>query len=441
MAEPLPSRETSVSRPADGTQGVFVERRKRPRLVIEPRKPQPLPTLADYEAIIDRATLDEIRWLSRRMAGKRIKLINATALGGSVADALNRTVPLLQELQIQAQWDVITGGNDFYHVNKAFLGALQGAEYQLTRQVVDVYLSSLEQNRNRMDFSSDDIIVVHDIQPVPLVESRSTQKWIWRCNIDLSKANADVWGFFRPYVERYDAALFSSAAFTRPMGIPEYLFYPSIDPLSEKNKQLDEEFVTKVCEDFGIDRKRPIVTQISRFERRKDPVGVVQAYKLAKRYVDFQLVLAGGGANEDPDAALVLDKVLEEAGDDPDIIVLNLPPWCALEVNALQQASDVIVQKSVQEGFGLTITEALWKGKPVIGSAVGGIPTQIVHKITGVLVHSIEGCAYQIRYLLTHPDFARQIGQQGREHVKENFLITTSLKKWLVLCRRLLGEC
>ena len=202
---------------------------------------------------------------------------------------------------------------------------------------------------------------------------------------------------------------------------------------------MDEELVQKVCEDFGIDRSRPIITQISRFDRLKDPVGVIQAYKLAKKYVDCQLVLAGGGATDDPEGAAVLAEVMEAAGDDLDIIILNLPPWSATEINALQQASTIVIQKSLKEGFGLTVTEALWKGKPTIAGAVGGIPTQVIHKLTGVLVHSVEGCAYQIRYLLTHPDFARQLGKNGREHVKENFLITSNIRRWLVLFQLLLG--
>jgi trehalose synthase len=202
---------------------------------------------------------------------------------------------------------------------------------------------------------------------------------------------------------------------------------------------MDESVVAKVCDDFGIDRSRPIVTQISRFDRLKDPVGVIQAYKEAKKYVDCQLVLAGGGATDDPEGAAVLQEVMEAADDDPDVIILNLPPWSAIEINALQRTSTIIVQKSLKEGFGLTVTEGLWKGKPVIAGAVGGIPTQVIHKLTGVLVHSVEGCAYQIRYLLTHPEYAAQLGKNGREHVKENFLMTANVKRWLLLFQILLG--
>jgi trehalose synthase len=221
--------------------------------------------------------------------------------------------------------------------------------------------------------------------------------------------------------------------------VPQYLFYPCIDPLSEKNKELEQAYIQGVCDNFGIDCSRPVVTQISRFDRLKDPLGVVQAYKMAKRYVDFQLVLAGGGAADDPEGNAVLQEVNDVVGDDPDVIILNLPPWSALEINAIQRASTLVVQKSLREGFGLTVTEALWKGKPTIASAVGGIPTQIIDRLTGVLVHSVEGCAYQIRYLLTHPEFAQQLGRNGREHVKENFLMTTNVRRWLLLFRILLG--
>ena len=347
---------------------------------------------------------------------------------------LNRLVPLLGELEVLTHWDVITGGNDFFEVTKAFHNALHGEAYDLTRHAQEIFMAYSEQNRQRMQFN-EDFVVIHDPQPAALIRARQStaQRWVWRCHIDLSNPNPGVWEFLRPFIEQYDAAIFSSQSFARQLPIPQYLFYPCIDPLSEKNQPLDDSFVQKVCSDFGIDRSRPIVTQISRFDRLKDPVGVVQAFKLARKYVDCQLVLAGGGASDDPEGAVVLNEVREAAGGDPDVIILDLPPWSALEINALQQASTLVVQKSIREGFGLTVTEALWKGKPTIAGAVGGIPNQIVHNLTGVLVHSVEGCAYQIRYLLTHPEFAAQLGRNGREHVKENFLMTTNLRRWLLL--------
>ncbi len=416
------------------------ERRRKPRISETPPAPPPPPKLDDYEPIIGRPDLDELHYLARQLRNKTVKMVNSTAVGGGVAEMLNRLVPLLNELEVVTKWEVITGGNDFFEVTKGFHNALHGGEYNLTKQAAEIFLMYNEQNRQRMDFV-EDLFVIHDPQPVGLVRSkeRNRGRWMWRCHIDLSNPHPEVWGFLRPMIEEYGAAVFSSPAFSRQLRIPQYLFYPCIDPLSEKNKDLNESFLTKVCEDFGIDRSRPIVTQISRFDRLKDPVGVIQAYKLAKKYVDCQLVLAGGGATDDPEGAAVLQEVMDAAADDQDIIILNLPPWSALEINALQRISTVVVQKSLKEGFGLTVTEALWKGKPVIAGAVGGIPTQVIHKLTGVLVHSVEGCAYQIRYLLTHPEFANQLGRNGREHVKENFLMTANVKRWLLLFQIMLG--
>jgi trehalose synthase len=417
------------------------DRRKRPRISTTPPAPAPPPKLDDYVPIIGQAHVDELRFLARGLRGKTVKMVNSTAVGGGVAEILSRLIPLMEELEVRTKWEVITGGNDFFEVTKGFHNALHGGEYNLTKEAREVFLTYNEQNRKRMDFS-EDVVVIHDPQPANLILSKpqSRAKWVWRCHIDLSNPHPDVWGFLRPMIDQFDAAIFSSPAFSRQLQISQYLFYPCIDALSEKNRTLDEAVIDKVCDDFGVDRKRPIVTQISRFDRLKDPVGVIQAYKLAKRYVDCQLVLAGGGASDDPEGAAVLQEVMEAAGDDPDVIILKLPPWSALEINALQQASTIVMQKSLREGFGLTVAEALWKKKPVIAGAVGGIPVQVIHKLTGVLVHSVEGAAYQIRYLLTHPEFADQLGRNGHEHVKENFLMTANVRRWLLLFQLLLGQ-
>lgn len=424
---PVPDR-----RSADRRRG----ERKLPASVLTPPIPPPPAHLDDYRGIVGQGQIDTLRFLARDLKGKTIKMVNSTALGGGVAEMLNRLVPLLSELEVPARWDVITGGNDFFEITKAFHNALQGAPYQLTKAAQDIFLMYNEQNRERMEFG-EDLVVIHDPQPVALIRARSKTgaSWVWRCHIDLSNPDAKVWGFLRPFVEQYDAAIVSAPSFAQQLPIPQYLFYPCIDPLSEKNKELTDAQIQQVCDDFGIDRSRPVVTQVSRFDRLKDPVGVVHAFKLARKYVDCQLVLAGGGASDDPEGAVVLQEVKAAAGNDPDIIILDLPPWCAYQINAIQRASTIIVQKSLKEGFGLTVTEALWKGKPTIAGAVGGIPNQIIHKLTGVLVHSVEGCAFQIRYLLTHPEFARSIGANGHEHVKENFLMTTNLKRWLLLFR------
>src|SRR5437868_10691382 len=436
-----PAAEASVrNSQVQGNTVVPPRERRKPRISETPPAAPPAPKLADYEPIIGKSQLDELRFVASALRGKRVKMVNSTAVGGGVAEMLNRLVPLLDELEIKTAWDVITGGNDFFEVTKGFHNALHGGEFTLTQQARDVFMLHTEQNRQRMTFD-EDFVVIHDPQPAGLVASKTSNPghWIWRCHIDLSHPNPEVWKFLQPMIEQYDAAVFSSPAFARSLAIPQALFYPCIDPLSEKNKDLDEKYIQEVCDNFGVDRSRPIVTQISRFDRLKDPLGVIQAYKLAKKYVDCQLVLAGGGATDDPEGAIVLQEVMDAAGEDPDVIILNLPPWSALEINALQRASTLIVQKSLKEGFGLTVTEGLWKSKPTIAGAVGGIPTQVIHKLTGVLVHSVEGCAYQIRYLLTHPEFAQQMGKNGREHVKENFLMTTNVKRWLLLFQILLG--
>ena len=436
------SREIEMVTPAKPERASLVRGngRQLPVSLLTPPAPPPSPHLDNYEHIIGQAQVDALRFLASDLAGKTIKMVNSTSVGGGVAEMLNRLVPLLSELGVPTKWDVITGGNDFFEVTKALHNALHGTSYELTKAAQEIFLMYNEQNRARLKFS-EDMVVVHDPQPLGLVLSheKGEATWVWRCHIDLSNPEAHVWEFLRPFVEQFDAAIFSSQSFARQLPIPQYLFYPCIDPLSEKNKELSDSEVQKVCDDLGIDRSRPIVTQVSRFDRLKDPVGVIQAFRLARKYVNCQLVLAGGGAEDDPEGAISLQEVREAVGNDPDIIILDLPPWCALEINAIQRASTLIVQKSLREGFGLTVTEALWKRKATIGGAVGGIPNQIIHKLTGMLVHSVEGCAFQIRYLLTHPEFARQIGNSGREHVKENFLITTNVKRWLLLCRILLA--
>jgi len=407
-----------------------------PESLRTPPPPAPPAHLEDYKSIVGQPQIDALRFLAKDLKGKTIKMVNSTAVGGGVAEMLDRLVPLLSELEVATHWEVMTGGADFFEVTKAFHNALHGGKYELTKAAQETFLRYGDQNRERMQFG-EDMVVIHDPQPVDFIRSRNgtNQGWVWRCHIDLSNPNQQVWDFLRPFVEQYDASIFSSQSFARQLQIPQYLFYPCIDPLSEKNKELPDSAVQKVCDEFGIDRSRPIVAQVSRFDRLKDPVGVVQAYKLARKDVDCQLVLAGGGATDDPEGAAVLSEVKEAAGDDPDIIILDLPPWCAHEINAIQRASTVIVQKSLKEGFGLTVTEALWKSKPTIGSEVGGIPNQIFDKLTGVLVHSVEECAMQIRHLLTHPEFAKQIGENGKEHVKENFLMTGDVKRWLLLFR------
>jgi trehalose synthase len=390
--------------------------------------------LEKYADVVGVGEIEELRALAKPLRGRSIEMINSTAVGGGVAEILNRLVPLAEELDLSIRWDVMKGAEEFFDVTKSFHNALHGEPYQAKPRNFEVFLSYNEQNRATLPLDAE-FVVIHDPQPVAFIDGRpsGSNHWVWRCHIDLSHPNRAVWDFLEKFVSRYDGAMFSSPEFSRQLSIPQYLFYPAIDPLSEKNCPLDSEFIQQVLHRYQIDPQRPILTQISRFDRLKDPVGVIRAYRIVKRYFDCQLVLAGGSASDDPEGALVLKEVLRAAEHDPDIKILELPAWAPLEVNALQRASTIVVQKSLREGFGLTVSEALWKKKPVVASAVGGIPTQIIHKHTGLLAHSVEGTAYQIRFLLSHPEIAAKLGEHGHEHVKENFLITQKLKRYLAL--------
>jgi len=390
--------------------------------------------LENYAAVVGAGEIEELRALAKPLRGRSIEMINSTAVGGGVAEILNRFVPLAEELDLGIRWEVIKGAEEFFDVTKSFHNALHGTPYHPQAKDFEIFLSYNERNRTSLPLDAE-FVVIHDPQPAALIDARQAglNHWLWRCHIDLSHPNRAVWDFLEKFVSRYDAAIFSSPEFSRELSIPQYLFYPAIDPLSEKNGPLDPEFILQVLGRYQIDPQRPILTQISRFDRLKDPVGVIRAYRIVKRYFDCQLVLAGGSASDDPEGALVLKDVLRAADKDPDIKILELPAWAPLEVNALQRASTIVVQKSLSEGFGLTVSEALWKKKPVVASAVGGIPTQIIHKHTGLLAHSVEGTAYQIRFLLSHPEIAAKLGENGHEHVKENFLITQKLKRYLAL--------
>ncbi len=390
--------------------------------------------LDDYAALLGQGEIDELRVLAQPLRGRSIEMINSTAVGGGVAEILNRLLPLAEELELNMRWDVMTGGDDFYGVTKSFHNALHGAPYHAEPKDFEIFLACNERNRARLPLDAE-FMVIHDPQPAALIEGRKDRAnhWAWRCHIDLSHPNRQVWDFLNKFVARYDAAMFSSPEFSRSLDIPQYLFYPAIDPLSEKNRELESGFVSRTLAQYQIDPQRPILTQISRFDRLKDPVGVIRAYRIVKRYFDCQLVLAGGSASDDPEGAVVLKEVQSEANGEADIHIIELPAWAPLEVNALQRASTIVIQKSLREGFGLTVSEALWKKKPVVASAVGGIPVQIIHKHTGLLAHSVEGTAYQIRFLLSHPEIAVKLGENGHQHVKENFLITQKLKRYMTL--------
>lgn len=390
--------------------------------------------IKEYASVIGKNELDELFLLAKKFEGKTLQNINSTAVGGGVAEILTHMIPLLKQLGINARWDVIKGNERFFVITKNMHNALHGVKVDISPDDFEYFLEVNRMNAAEMDFSSD-FIFVHDPQPIGLIEKRKEvgKHWAWRGHVDFSKPYLQTWDFLAQYINKYDAAVFSAPSFSRELEIPQVLIAPSIDPLANKNKELSEETINEVFARFHIDRSRPVITQISRFDYLKDPVGVIKAYKKVKKYLDAQLVLAGGGATDDPEGAKVMEEVRIEADKDKDIFVLFLPPASDIEINALQRGSTILLQKSLKEGFGLTVSEALWKSKPVIASAVGGIPLQIAHKYSGILTHTIDGTAYWMKQLINEPGYAKQLGINGKEHIKNNFLITRHIKDYLLL--------
>ena len=390
--------------------------------------------LDEYRKIAGDNVIDELHFLASRVSGKTIQNINSTAVGGGVAEILSRIMPLLEELDVNIGWSVIKGDEKFFVITKKIHNALHSARVEITNDDLNYFLDVNQKNAEEINFYGD-IIFVHDPQPAALIKKREKigKNWIWRCHIDFSNPNKRIWSFLKSYIEKYDTVVFSAPTFGRNISTKQILISPSIDPLSEKNRDLSAKFIDSVFEGYGIDREKPIITQISRFDYLKDPIGVIRAYRLVKKHIDCQLVLAGGGATDDPEGKKVLKAVTEEAKEDKDIFVLHLSPASHIEINALQRGSTIILQKSLREGFGLTVSEALWKAKPVIASAVGGIPLQIIHRYSGILTHTIEGTAYWIKQLLNDPEYAKKLGENGREHIKDNFLITRHIRDYLLL--------
>ena len=393
-----------------------------------------MPSLSDYAPMVGASTIEELRGLGKRLAGQRVAMVNSTRVGGGVAEILDRMVPLLEELGLRVRWEVIEGSEPFYRVSKAFHNALHGKQEAITPEMFQLFLDVGRQNAEHLALD-DDIVFIHDPQPITLIEQRrqgQTSRWIWRCHVDVSRPNQAVWKFLQPFILKFDAAVYSSSAFAQQMPMEQILIAPSIDPLSDKNRDLAPEEIDDILKRLGVPRDRPIITQVSRFDYLKDPLGVIEAFRRVRRSIKCRLVLAGGPASDDPEGEEVLNRVREAAKGNPDIHLLMLPPNSNIEINALQRASAVVVQKSIREGFGLTVSEALWKARPVVASAVGGIPLQVKHRYSGLLVHSVEGAAYAIKQLLNNPDYAKRLGENGREHVRQNFLLIRHLRDYLL---------
>jgi len=383
-----------------------------------------------YSGVSPKGDLVLIQKLGEKLKKKSFLHINSTRSGGGVAEILQRMVPILNELGIEARWEIIEGDDKFFDITKKIHNAIQGNPEIITKEMWDHHYEINRKNAGRLNLEAN-AVLIHDPQPAPLIKFRKKGKWIWRCHIDVSNPVKEVCDYLMRYCSKYHAAVFSVARFARAMSIDEFIIPPSIDPLSEKNRELSPEEIHETAARLRIPAERPLILQVSRFDRFKDPVGVIEAYKIVKKYNDCVLVLAGSPATDDPEGEAVLNEVKEFAAGDPDIHILLLPPFSDKDINALQRMSAVVLQKSLKEGFGLTVSEGMWKGKPVIGGAVGGIPLQIVHGITGFLVHSVEGTAFRIRQFLNNPDMAKRMGERGREYVRNNFLITRQTRDYL----------
>lgn len=401
-------------------------------------------TLSDYAPVVGDDVIAELERLARPLQGARVLHINATAYGGGVAEMLHTLVPLMRNVGLEAEWRVISGHDEFYTVTKSMHNALQGMDLDLTPAMRAAYLHANVDNAVYMD-DSFDYIIVHDPQPAPLRMLRAADpgKWIWRCHIDLTAASPTYWGFLRPFVQMYDAAIFTMPEYVkRDLRIGKIaIIPPAIDPLSPKNAPMKDADARRVLELYHIDPNRPTLVQVSRFDPWKDPLGVIDVYRGVKaEFPDVQLVMAGSMAHDDPEGMEYYQRTKDYAGDDPDIHLLsNLDGVGNVEINAFQREATVVLQKSLREGFGLTVAEGLWKSRPVIGGNVGGIPLQIEDGKTGFLVSSVEECTERALELMRDPRQARAMGERGREDVRHKFLSTANLRNYLNLFSDLAG--
>ncbi|NOZ69248.1 MAG: glycosyltransferase [Deferribacteres bacterium] len=405
----------------------------------------PSTQIENFRPLVGDDMIDELRELAKDLSSIRICNINATPFGGGVAELLSREIPILKALGVQADWRIIHGDQEFFSITKSFHNAIQGQEFELTDDIKDIYI---RHNRKSAELltSEYDVFIVHDPQPAALryFNKHKKGKWIWRCHIDSSAPDEGVWNFIKPYVESYDAVVFTLKEFVPPglkVSVQEYIL-PAIDPFSSKNMELPGEVYRNAVANSGVDLKRPLIVQVSRFDPWKDPLGVIQAYQLVKREKnDVQLAMIGSLAGDDPEGYEILSRVNEESSRDPDIYVFtNLEGVGNMEVNSFQRAADVVIQKSIREGFGLVVSEALWKETPVVAGNVGGIRTQIPEEMQGFLVSSVEGCAASLLRLLNDSPLRREFGKKGREKVRKEFLYPRMIRDNLRLVKRIISS-
>ena len=386
----------------------------------------------DYRRVAPPGAVDIILRLAEHVRGRRLLNVSGGRFGGGAAEILQAVVPMMTDLGVDAAWEITGGDPGFYTTTAALRAALTGAERALTDEALDHYVEMNRVNGKKLALEAD-VVLVHDVQPATLVEHRpSAGRWVWRCHFDASRPSRRAWAFLRPYINQYDAAVFSLPKFAQRLGIPKYVIAPSIDPLSEKNRELSPREVTTILRGLGVAQDKPLLLQVGPFTPGEDPLGVVDAYRLVKKYYNVRLVLAGTGESE-RESVETLAELREAASHDSDIVILELPPDAHLQINALQRGATIVLQKSVQEGFGLGAAEAMWKGKPVVGGFAGGLPQQIVYDVTGYTVHSVEGAAFRVRHLLNNPELIARMGAAGREHVRRSFLITRHLTDYMAM--------
>lgn len=398
----------------------------------------------DYIDIVGEEKVNNLKKLAKSLKNKKIMHVNATAYGGGVAELLKAQVPLMQSLGIDVDWYVISAKPEFYDVTKMFHNTLQGKDGNLTCEQASIYLEEIKYNAEDEIFSEYDYVIIHDPQPLALIDYVKNKKgqWIWRCHIDTSEPNEDIWNFIYPYIESYDAVIFTLDEFVKEDADFRNLTFipPSIDPLSPKNTAIPKEKIKEILHKYNIDEKRPLITQVSRFDPWKDPYGIIEIYRNIKsEYIkNLQLLLAGSMASDDPEGWEIYEKILRKSGEDYDIKVYsNFHGVGDEEIKAFQYASNVILQKSLKEGFGLTVSEAMWKGKPVIGGKVGGIKLQIQDEENGFLVSTIQEATEKTLYLLLNPEISAEMGKKAKQTVKEKFLTTREIEDYLLLFNRL----
>jgi trehalose synthase len=391
--------------------------------------------LDDYRAVAPRGSVDFMLRIAERLQGRHIVQVSVSRYGGVAAEILNGIVPILNNLGIETAWEIMLGSADFDAIVKTVSKGLEGVEQVVTEAMLARLHATCADNARRLPLDAD-LVIVHDAATLLLVEGRRPAgRWLWRYHGDLSSPQPQVWNALRPFVDKYDGAVFSDSKFAAPLSTLRFIIAPSIDPLSERNREMPRGEQIRHLERLGVRTDKPILLQVGPFERSQDPLGVINAYRLVKIHHDVRLVLAGSP----PGPGGVLAETQEAASQDPDITVVELPPDPQTELNALERAATIVLQKPLFIDFGLDVATAMWKGKPVIGSLAGGIPSQIVSKVTGYTVETVEGAAFRIRHLLSNPEMIGRMGAAGREHVRRNFLITRHLGDYLALLSHLTG--